>query len=256
MVAWSPSGETVAVGSLDGAVSTISARRRGRRSRANHVGGALSLAWSRDGRWLASGGADGRLLVRHHHSGSGLTVELGTWVRAVAWSREGWLAAAAGSTVQVAHLDDGQWRALEPHPGSVTALCWSDGAAPEAPPVLAVAGVGGLRCFEPSLTVQPVASRWEAAALLSLAADPVSRVVAAGSLNGWVWVADLGSGPCTRAHGQLGPIRRLAWSARGARLAAAEESRLAVWNPGPGRIAHPSALVSLEGHDGGVADVA
>lgn len=255
-VSWSPSGGTLAVGLLDGAVRTIPAPGDEGSSTAMHPGGALCLSWSHDGRWLASGGADGRLVVAHHRSGSGLDVELGGWVRAVAWSRQGWLAAAAGRVVQVAHLDDGRWQRLAPHPGTVTALAWSDQCAPGTQPRLAVAGLGGLRWYDPPLAGAPVATRWEGAALLSLALHPAAGVVAAGSLQGRVWTADVRSGPCTRVHGRLGPVRRLAWSEDATRLAAAEESRIAVWDRDRGAIAHPSALVSLSAHAGGVADVA
>lgn len=255
-MAWSPSGGAVAAGSLDGAVRTITPGGRQGSSTARHPGGALCLAWSHDGAWLASGGADGHLVVRHQHSGSGVEVEMDGWVRVVGWSRHGWLAAAAGPAVQLAHLDDGQWHALAPHPGTVTALAWSDEAVLAAPPRLAVGGVGGMRWYEPSSGEEPVGTRWGGAALLSLAVDSARGAVAAGCLQGGVRVAGLGSGPCTKLHGSRGPVRRLAWSTGGSRLAAVDERRIAVWDRSRGGMGHPKALMSLSGHAGAVADVA
>lgn len=270
-VSWAPSGDALAAASLGGEVRIVTGGGHEAPAPASspialHPGGALCLAWSHDSAWVASGGTDARLVVRHRRMGTGMEVELAGWVRSVAWSRDGWLAAAAGREVNVAHLDDGRWHTLAPHPGSVTALAWSDHSSPGVPSRLAVAGVGGLRWYQPSRDGEPVASRWEAAALLTMVVDAAAGTVAAGSLRGRVWVSGDGPGPCARAHGRLGPVRRLAWCRGASRLAGAEESRIAVWDhrrrraAQPSRlqdaIAHPSAFVSLPAHPGGVSDVA
>lgn len=85
---------------------------------------------------------------------------------------------------------------------------------------------------------------WPRAAVVALAVDPTTGVVAAGTLGGDVEIGR--RGPTLRAGRDA--ISALTWSATGSRLAAVADGRLAVWtlHAIDGTVTGPRRLV---GHD-------
>lgn len=233
--AWSPAGDRVAVGSIDGvAILDTSgaeiARQRG--------GWCSSLAWSFDGARLAAGvgravvvmRADGAELLRAHRDST---------VTGVAWIKSR-VAAAAYGGVNVYHVSRGAAPDVMPFTGSLLALAispdrrWAASGNQDA--TLHVWRVGR-QGEELEMSGYPTK-------LATLAFSPDSKLLASGGgPNVTVWDFG-GSGPrgstprIMAGHEQA--VTRVAWSPDGRLLAAAAgEGLVAVWEPTRGTPGRP-----------------
>jgi WD40 repeat protein len=159
--------------------------------RADNQGDVEAVAWSPDGRWLASGSDDNKVRIWDRESGLELRRFEGHthWVYSVSWSPDG-RRLASGSldkTVRIWEAETGdEWRRLEGHNGFVYAVSW-------APDV-----------------------RW----LASGSADRTVRI----------WNADTGQ-ERRRLEGHTGSIRSVSWSSDGRWLASGSDDRtVRIWD--------------------------
>ncbi|MBO0680826.1 PD40 domain-containing protein [Mycolicibacterium sp. S2-37] len=238
-VAWSPAGDRVAVGSIDG-VTVVDA---GGSEVARHRGGwCSSLAWSFDGARLAAG--VGRTTVVLDRDGSELfRRDRDSTVTAVAWLKSR-VAAAAYGGVHIYHVARSAAPQVLPFTGSLLALSispdrrWAASGNQDA--TLHVWRVGK-RGEELSMSGYPTK-------ITALAFSPDSALLASGG-GPDVTVWDFGgAGPrgstprILTAHEQA--VTAVSWSPDGSLLAgAAADGRVAVWEPMRGARGRPLAAV-------------
>ncbi|UJL30769.1 WD40 repeat domain-containing protein [Mycolicibacterium sp. jd] len=233
-VSWSPAGDRMAVGSVDGVAivdddGTVVSRRRG--------GWCAALAWSFDGARLAAGigrstvvlKADGAELVRR---------ERGSTVTAVDWINRR-VASAAYGGVHVHHVAQGASEDILPFTGSLLAMAispdrrWAASGNQDA--TLHVWRVGK-QGEELQMSGYPTK-------ITALAFSPDSTLLASGGgTDVTVWDFS-GAGPrgstprILAAHDEV--VTSVAWSRSGRFLAAvSDDGRVAVWEPAaavPGR---------------------
>ena len=237
-LAWSCDGAALAACSLDGEVAVVGdAAAGGHRLDAGASVGVC--AWSAGGT-LAVGGDDGALWLWGPPE-EPARLEVGLGVEDLAW-RDDELAVAAGDTVVV--LDEGgASRADHPMPsGGALALAWRAGPVAGR---LVVGGLGGAR----ELSRPPRLGRaWPLATVLSLAVEPVSGLVAAGTLGGDVEIIDGGpAGPVRLGVGR-DAVECVSWGCDGLALAALADGRLRVWRR-PSPQDGFGAPLDLHGHD-------
>ncbi|MGZ3420590.1 MAG: WD40 repeat domain-containing protein [Polyangiales bacterium] len=93
-----------------------------------HGGGAMSLAWSPTTDILATSGQDGTAKIFSAKGELLATLPSNGWVEHVAWSPDGrWLATAAGKQVRIWTREGAPHLETESHPSTVSALRWSHG---------------------------------------------------------------------------------------------------------------------------------
>ncbi|HZD00302.1 MAG TPA: NB-ARC domain-containing protein [Actinomycetes bacterium] len=223
-----------------------------------HVGGVWSVAWSPDGRRLASGGLDGTLRIWETDAAGRQFAALGGQagaLRSVGWSPDGRRLASGGDdgTVRVwdAVTSAASPTELAGHEASVWSVAWSpDGRR------LATAGSDAtVRLWEPDGPDRPViVLRGHRGSVWSVAWSPDGRRLASGGADRTVriWAADAPAEPAVLLGNHDGWAWSVAWSPHGRRLASGGDRTVLVWNPdAPGQPAG-----RLTGHEGLVWSVA
>lgn len=220
-IAASPAGDYLAVGLLDGTVHVFDMRGSEVFNNAAHSPSAVAaLAWSTDGRLLASGGGDNR--VRIFLSPSflpSISFVFGYGpVASVDWSPNQQFIAAGGYPMNLTiwlflpYL--GHFHSLELKPDPRTALAWLHNSD-----YLASAGIG-IHVFQVSTAMERriAPGTW----FISLAASPVDNLIVAGGgePDEGLYAIDPLTGE-TLASIELGsPVNTVAFSPAGDRLAA------------------------------------
>jgi serine/threonine protein kinase len=199
-----------------------------------HTQPVTGIAWSPDGKYIASGSDDRTVQVWDAANGEHLLTYRGHsfWVNAVAWSPDGKYIASASETVQVWDAANGGLR-LRYYLGpvdtvTVTALAWSpdgkciaSGSNDQTVQVWDAAN-GGLR----------LPYQGHKGAVTALAWSPDGKYIASGSTDQTVQVWDAANGGLRLTYGgHKDVVAAVAWSPDGRRIASGSADDTAqVWN--------------------------
>jgi WD40 repeat protein len=224
-----PGGSLVAAGSLGGdGVLVESATGRLVAKLPEHPFGIATLAWSRTGHLLATGGHDGVVRIVDSEGRALAATHVGGWVACVRWSPtdDDLLAIAAGKHVLVMSSDGSVVHRYPALPSTVTDLAWTGNGER-----VGAAAYGGLGWYDPSQQSDELADVFEwKGSLLGLAVSPNGRWACAGSQDATVHLWKLWSGDELSMSGYAAKIERLAFSPEGQWLAVGCLGGLTVWD--------------------------
>ena len=232
-LAWEPGGKFLAVGVVDGPVYVLPVDGSEPIRLAGHRFGTTTVAWSADGRWLASGGQDGYIRL-WDPSQLEPRAELeagGRWVEQVAWNplggRKGTphlLATAAGRALR---LWDAEGRALlgyDDHPSTIADLVWKPGSQ-----LLTTASYSRLAIYSTVLRQAQRDFAWKGS-ILRIAWSPNGKFVATGDQDSTVHFWFEKTGRDLQMWGYPTKVRELAWDPTSRYLATGGGFDVTIWD--------------------------
>jgi WD40 repeat protein len=219
-----------------------------------HDGPVNSVAWSPDGRCLATGSDDGTVMLWDSASGGMLhpLEEHSNSVLTVAWSPDGQRLASGSSDKTVKIWDAASGRvihSLEGHGSLVYSVAWS----PEGQRLASGSSDKTVKIWD-AASGRAIHSLEEHGDLvLTVAWSPDGQRLASGSNDNTVKIWDMASGRAINSlEGHGNSIYSVAWSPDGQRLASgSDDNTVKIWDAASGRAIH-----SLEGHGNLVLTVA
>jgi eukaryotic-like serine/threonine-protein kinase len=223
-VAFSPNGETVALGSADGSVRLWNVSGEGQVSTlTGHRGAVSTVRFSRDGRLLLTASADGTARVWRIQKLESPVVLSGHrgFLRDAEFSPDGSLVVTAGEdrTARVWHPDGtGQALVLRGHEGEVLSASFS----PDGLRLITASVDGTARVWWADGHGRPLVLRGHAGSVNVAVFSPGGELIATAGDDGSVrlWQLD---GKCLRTlSGSRGPVKACAFDASGSRIVAGD----------------------------------
>src|SRR5579871_3642176 len=227
-----------------------------------HTDCVNSVAWSPDGKLLASGGNDRDIQIWESDSGDNLwTLPAMNWVHALAWSPDGEVLAwvSKGKTPHIWNTDTGNFRELLLRRlgffHDFLTLAWSpDGSCLAAGGMGKTVEIWEAKTGKHLLAYDGHKGFLEGSAVYAIAWSPNGEWMASASADGMVQVWDVTSAELRSVYrgGMLGHRGGVTWSPDGKRIASAgAQATVPIWSAATGR-----QNMILSGHTGTVNAVA
>lgn len=218
------------------------------------LSGVLSVAFSPDGKILATGDVDGKIRLWQVVDGKQLLTFKGHsgWVWAVAWSPDGQTLASCSDdqTVRLWDTHDGQCLlAVQAHANGVWSVAWSpDGkllASGGLDPTIRLWDVRGGHCIKTLYS--------DSSGIWSVAWSPDGKTLASSGLDPAIRLWDVHKSQCIKAfEGHTNEVRSVAWSPDGRTLASgSHDQTVRLWDVDNGH-----CLKVFQGHTDWVRSVA
>ena len=249
-IAWSASGDILAVAGDDGTVAMLDGVTGAvRETLRAHDGPVQSIAWHPHRDALLTTGQDGAVHVWEH--GDQLTwIAAGPeWADHACWSGDGKRAAiAVGAVAHV--IGHGAARTvIEPVGSTIAGLAFTPSGKS-----LGVACYGGVQLFDPIGGRRTKKLAWKGS-MLSIAFSPDGSVVACGCQDNSVHFWRIGSGKDAQMSGYPAKPRSVSFSHDGTWLATGGDAAISLW-PFDRKGPEGRTPVQLVGHDDVVTELA
>jgi WD40 repeat protein len=257
-LAWSPAGDLLAVACIGGPIYIIDSFSGGTvRVLEGHRFGTQCLDWSHDGRYLASGGQDGKLRIWDPNSDRALReLDAGvSWVEQVAFAPGApLLASAAGRLLKLWNLGGEPVQTYPVHPSTIADIEWQRQGL-----YLTSGCYGQLATFKPDSPDPVKAFQWKGS-ILTVAWSPNGDYVATGNQDASVHFWYRKTGRDLEMSGYPTKVRQLTWDSDSRYLATGGSAHLIIWDcsgKGPAGTrpvtlkAHDALLSALEYQHGG-----
>ncbi len=209
-----------------------------------HVDSVLTLAWSPNGQWIASGGGDGTVQVWEAKTGKLHNTYLGhkATVNTLSWSPNGTHLVSGGEdqTLHVWHAFTGmQLLTYQGHTHGVDAVAWSpDGTRIASGSTDRTVQIWNATNGILSLTYRGHAIGKEQSYILNtIAWSPSGFYLASGSEDGTVQVWDAATGKQRQCFENRCPVETVAWLNQGTALLMADHKTVQIRGPFTGNIA-------------------
>jgi len=202
-----------------------------------HVEWVCAVAWSRDGKLIASGSYDGAVQVWGAATGEIVFSRRGHYrdVRAVSWSPDSRYVASGGfdKTVQVWNVANGAVSfTYRGHNTPVVAVAWSPGGRE----IASASGDGAIEVWDALTGEKRFISHNHTAGVYTVAWSPDGQRLATGSSDKTAQVWSIRQRSVYRYGGHTGTVYAVAWSPDGRRLASASEDKtVQVWEAASGQ---------------------
>ncbi len=224
-----------------------------RRRLGGHRDYITRIAWSPDGRMLASPSADGTIRLWNAKTGRLRRVIRGrsNWVRTVTWSPHGRVL-ASGSNDQTIRLWDAETGKLlqtfEGHTGYVFSVAWS----PDGHTLASGSQDNTVRLWDVAAGKSLQTFRGHSSFVWYVVWSPGGSILVSGSEDHTIRLWDTAAGELRRTfRGHSGPVLTVAWSQNGRMLASGSKDKtIRLWDIETGQQTH-----ILEGHTDAVTGV-
>lgn len=185
-----------------------------------HTGAAIGVAWSPDGKEIASCGDDGTVQVWNARTGQHIwQAQVSRYAFAVAWSPDGRRIAGAGSDATVVMLDAASGRKLATFSGpsgSIEGLAWS----PDGKEIASGSQGNTVTVWNAQTGAAVLTYTGHSDSVARVAWSPDGTRIASASYDGTVQVWDAQTGKTLLTYkGHGAPVWSVAWSPDGTRIA-------------------------------------